>query len=172
MIKNRRWWGLEGYGKEDKEFVSFLNERKKGRTRGSQKEEKLVKKSWCKHICGQLQRSGWLVWETDACQGRASLHPSDPGFVSSSRSPGPVTKEHTAVVRGWRCGCHRVLLMSPCRNDNSETWHQNAHTLATEIAVRNKPSFMPNPGILCFLPASMTLWQGNLLLASRRKISD
>jgi len=49
---------LEGYEKEDKEFVSFLNEGKKGRTRGSQKEEKLVKKSWCKYVCGQLQRSG------------------------------------------------------------------------------------------------------------------
>ena len=40
------------------EFVSFLNEEKKGKTRGSQEEEKLVEKSWCKYIYGQLQCSG------------------------------------------------------------------------------------------------------------------
>ena len=129
-------------------FFEWGENRQNGEKRGSQEKEKLVKKSWCKYICGQLQCSGWLVRETDVCQERASLHPSDPGFASCSSSPGPVTKENTAIVRGWWCRCHWVLLLSPYRNDNSETWHQNADTLATEIAVRNKPSFMPNPGIL------------------------
>ena len=49
MIKNLGgfWKAVE---KKRKSLFLFLMMKKKGKTRGSQEEEKLVEKSWCKYI--------------------------------------------------------------------------------------------------------------------------
>lgn len=83
-----------------KRRVCFFFEWEKG-TRGSQEKGRLSKESWCKKVCGQLQCSGWRVWETDTCQVRASRIPLiQASCLSSSSSLGFVTKEYDSTCKG------------------------------------------------------------------------
>lgn len=72
-------------------------------------------------------------------------------------SPSPITQPTVGT------GVNRPSLHHPMRIGSWRT-DKNAYTLSTAIAMSSKLSFVSDPGVLRFIPASAKLWQANLLV--------
>lgn len=63
----------------------------------------------------------------------------------------------------WKCRCALLSIIM---------WETNADTLTVAITMSNELSFPSDPGVSCLPPASMKLWQANVLAYKKDKILD